>query len=90
MASIFSTNDWYVENAPIKSWGFNDNGTFYLRIERYRADGSPFEWTMNVPKGKLANLPSILDAIPEKERKLLRFTGGWQLGNASVEIDDGK
>ena len=90
MAKIFSTNDWYVENAPIKSWGFNENNTFCIGIERYTADGQAYPWTMRVPKSKLGNLPQILDSIPEKERKLLKFTGGWQLGNASVEIDDGK
>ena len=90
MASIFSTNDWYVESAPILEWGHNNNGTFYLVIERKRKDGSPYRWNMYVPEGKLGNLPELLAAIPTKERQSLRFTGGWMGGNAVVEIDDGK
>ena len=90
MASIFNSNDWHVDHAPIKGWGFNAKGTFYLVIERYRNDGTPYNWTMNVPKGKLGNLPSILDSVPEAERTSLNFTGGWACGNAEIDIDDGK
>ena len=90
MAKIFSTDNWHVENAPITGWGYNDNGTFCIYIERFRADGTTYPWTMRVPNNKVENLPQILDSIPEKERKLLRFTGGWANGNATVDIDDGK
>lgn len=90
MASIFNSNDWSVEKAPILGWGRNQNGTFCLYIERYKEDGTPYRWTMNVPKNKESNLPQILDAVPEAERSALRFTGGWHLNNADIDIDDGK
>jgi hypothetical protein len=82
---LFSTDDWYVEEGPVTGWGYNAKGTFYLRIERDFGNG-PKPWTMNIPKSKLGNLPSLLDQLPNEQRELLRFTGGWQAGDAQCIV----
>lgn len=82
--TLFDSNDWFVDEAPITGWGYNPKGTFYLKVQRVSPNGKPFGWTMNIPEFQLGNLPAILDQIAEPAK--LRFTGGWQAGQASVKV----
>lgn len=86
MNVLFDSQDWHVEEAPIQSWGYNAKGTFALVFTRISPNGKEFPWTMNVPDFMVGNLPTILDNVPEEQRCLLRFTGGWQGRNATVQI----
>jgi len=85
MQAFFSSNDWRVEESPIRNWGYNAKGTFYLVVERDFGNG-PKPWTMNVPKGKVGNLPNLLEQLSDEQRQLLRFTGGWICGNAEITV----
>ena len=83
---IFNSNDWSVENAPITGWGYNQKGTFYLKVTRTSPNGKPYPWTMNVPEFIVGNLPVLLDSLDDEDKAKLVFTGGWVAGNASVQI----
>lgn len=83
---IASSEDWYVDAAPIIDWGYNANGTFTIRIERVSIHGTVFPWTMNVPSLKLGTIPQVLDSLTPEQRQRVRFRGGWQGNNATAII----
>ena len=81
MQTFFSTDDWYVEESPIRGWGFNEKGTFYIVVLRtFNEANGPQPYNLYLPKNKVGNLPAMLDQVPEEKRPLLRCTGGRRLG----------